>query len=952
MDEQANNDNQPTNAMLEKLTQWSAKASEILLRWMQRLFVLLQKLWGRWQAINWPDIPLTAIQWVLLFYAIFGSMFLLATPIFEASDELWHFGMVEYITENAFSLPEIDVSDPELIFENNRDTIYRQEGSQPPLYYLLSALILSPIDISDAEQYRELNPHAILGNASNFGNKNHVLHEVGRPPLSGTPLAVYVLRVLGLIMGGVTVFAVYHCGKLISPQRPVVGLVAAAFTAFNPMFLFISASVNNDTLVIMLNSLAIWLALMTMREGFDLKRSLAIAVLIALASLTKLSALVLIPVIALGALWVARRKKDWQGLVTLGVAMVVVWGAIAGWWYLRNINLYGELFGTSTMAQVAGIREDPFTIGTAFSEFQGFRLSYWGVFGAFNIQMTGVLSIFYPLADFIIFLSMFGVVFLVAQLLAVQDFSFARRELTLLLFLLGIQVVAMIAFFNWTRQTNATQGRLLFPFLAALSPLLAVGLVEVVWWILFLLSPPDRSFVRAGEAVPETVLNRSMRWPVYFIGFFALLIPFTTIAPKYRAPSPIDAIPTEINRVDADYGDIRLIGYEAVDRRYRPGEAVRVTFYWEVEEQSDEDLSVGITLLGPRGERLGGVDSYPGSGTLRTSTWEEGKIYADTYQIPLSFAIAESYPFGVQVNWYEDIPEDVLPVTTSDGDAITDVVLGVGAVVNTGVSPSTTNFTPVEQLRVDEEGETLISQADRDFGGQILINSFNVDPRSFSIDILWETRSAITEDYTMFLHVLNSDSELVGQADVFPNLPTHYWRFGEMYVTSHHIQFFEGDLDLALGDYTVVVGLYINDGETYPRLPILSTNEEEDERDFFQLMTFEKVENRIYVWPSYEEPQEGDVEPDAEATEDAGRTIRIDLDEPEETETFMEDFFDVTEEATSEADVDITEESVATEAIADVTDEPDMDITEESVATAAPETDEAAAETPTEESGG
>lgn len=945
MDEQPNNDNQTKNAILDKLTQWSTQVSEILLRWMQRLFVLLQKLWNRWQAINWPEIPLTPIQWVLLFYAIFGIMFMVSTPIFEASDELWHFGMVEYISENNFSLPEIDVSDPEQIYQNNRDTIYRQEGSQPPLYYLASALIIAPIDISDAEQYREANPHAQAGIPGSYGNKNLVLHEVGRPPLSGTPLAVYVLRVLGLIMGGVTVFAVYHCGKLVAPQRQVVGLVAAAFTAFNPMFLFISASVNNDTLVIMLNSLAIWLALITMREGFELKRSLAIAVLIALASLTKLSALVLIPVIALGALWVARRKKDWQGLVILGVAMVVVWGVVAGWWYLRNINLYGELFGTTTMAQVAGVREDPFTFGTAFSEFQGFRLSYWGVFGAFNIQMAGVLSIFYPLADFIVFISIFGVLFLVAQLLSVQDFSFARRELTLLLFVLGIGLLGLIAFFNWTRLTYATQGRLMFPFMAAISPILAVGLVEVVWWILFLLSPPDRSFVRAGEAVPETTLNRSMRWPVYFIGFFALLMPFTTIAPRYRAPSPVDTIPVGINRVDADYGDIHLIGYEAVDRRYIPGESVRITFYWEVEEQSEDDLSVAITLLGLRGDRLGGIDTYPGSGSLRTSTWEAGKIYADTYQIPLSH-IAESYPFGVQVNWYEEVPEDILPVITSDGDTIDDVVLGVGAVVNTSSRPSETGFTSVDAVRVDEEGNTLISQADRDFGGQIFIDSFNVDPRSFIIDILWQAHTTVDEDYTVFLHVVNSDGELVGQADVFPNLPTHYWRFNEMYVTSHHIQFFEGDLDLAPGDYTVMVGWYLNDGETYPRLPILPTNEEEDEHDFFQLMTFVKLDDRLYGWPSYEtleQDENATEEPNAEGTQDSRALDIIDLDEPEETETFMEDFVDLTEEATNEPDADIADEAEVTEASDDVTDEAELTVTEAS------EDEETATETPSDE---
>jgi hypothetical protein len=910
-----NNDNHPQNPILEKLTRWGITISEIMLIWMQRFFALVQRLWARYQAINWPNIPLTPLEWVLLLYAIFGIMFMVSTPIFEASDELWHFGMVEYIKENGFALPVIDVSDPEKVYENNRDTIYRQEGSQPPLYYVASAVVLAPFDISDAEQYREPNPHVQAGVPGSYGNKNLVLHEVTRPPLSGTPLAVYTLRLLGLLMGGVTVWAVYHCGKLISPQRPVVGIVAAVLSAFNPMFLFISASVNNDNLVIMLNSLAIWLALVTMREGFELKRSIAIAVLIALASITKLSALVLIPVIVLGALWVARRGKDWQGFATLIVAMVVAWAVIAGWWYFRNVYLYGELFGTFTMAQVAGVREDPFTFGTALSEFQGFRLSYWGVFGAFNIQTT---ALFYALADFMAFVSIFGVLFLLAQLASVRDFSFARRELTLLLFVLGIAILGLIAFFNWTRLTYATQGRLLFPFMGAISPLLAVGLVEVVWWVLFLLSPPDRSFVRAGEAVPEPVLNQSMRYPMYFLALIAFLVPITTLAPQYRAPQPVDAIPATVSRVDADYGDIHLIGYEAVDRRYFPGEVVRLTFYWQVEQQSEEDLSVGITLVSPTGDRLGGIDTYPGAGTLRTSTWEAGKIYADTYQIPLSRAITARYPFAVQIQWYDESPEDTLPITTAEGETIAAVVLNVGAVIDPNHKLPSNRFTSVEQLRVNEDGNTLVQPTERDFENKIYINGFVVDPRSFTVDVLWEVRSNLETDYTAFLHVVNSEGELVGQADVFPTLPTRYWRFGELYITSHHIQFFNGEAELPLGEYTVVVGWYINDGENYPRLVIAPTNEDEQERTYFELMSFTKLDNRIYQWRDYDDTEDTESEspiedPNADATEDGGRFTTIDLDVTEETDQMLDDFFDGEGTAEPDAEETGTVEEVATE---------------------------------------
>jgi hypothetical protein len=157
------------------------------------------------------------------------------------------------------------------------------------------------------------------------------------------------------------------------------------------MFLFIAASVNNDNLVIALCSVITLLTLIMLQDGFNLQHSLWLSVLIALASLAKLSGLVMIPVVATTALWVAYRDKNWRGLVTLGALMIAFWAIIAGWWYVRNLQLYGELFGTTRMVEVAGERPSAFTLQTAFDEFEGFRWSFWGVFGLFNIVVPAQL---------------------------------------------------------------------------------------------------------------------------------------------------------------------------------------------------------------------------------------------------------------------------------------------------------------------------------------------------------------------------------------------------------------------------------------------------------------------------------------------------------------------------------------------------------------------------------
>ena len=89
------------------------------------------------------------MQWILLLYLLFGLIYALATPVFEANEELWHFGYVEHLRETG-RLPTQSLY--------QRHTIYRHHGSQPPLYYALMAIVTAPISIDDSEEYRPPEP--------------------------------------------------------------------------------------------------------------------------------------------------------------------------------------------------------------------------------------------------------------------------------------------------------------------------------------------------------------------------------------------------------------------------------------------------------------------------------------------------------------------------------------------------------------------------------------------------------------------------------------------------------------------------------------------------------------------------------------------------------------------------------------------------------------------------
>ncbi len=804
-----------------------------LLAMAERLYRGIERLSDAIHAL-----PLTAFQWLTALFVVFFLIYALATPIFEASDELWHFGMVEYIADN-HALPVQDPDAP--------PTTYRQEGSQPPLYYTLAAAIISPLDISNIDDYRQPNPHVRAGIPGSHYNKNLVLHfPPVYPSLSGTALAVLIVRLFNIVLGVVTIWAVYHSARLLAPRRPAVALLAAGLTAFNPMFIFIMASVNNDNLVIALNSVVIYYALRTLHEGFDTRRSLAIAALIALATLSKLSGLVLVPTVALAGLWVARRDRDLRGLVVLGLAMMIAWGTlagadhlmsaignitvalvaavIAGWWYVRNLMLYGELFGTKTMVAVAGPRLEPFTWLTLLEEFQGFRIAYWGLFGAVNIQTA---EPFYALTDLLTLVGGTGLLFALAQLFAIRDFAFARYQLEKLALLGGILTIGFVAYVNWTAQTLASQGRLMFPFIAAIAPLLALGLVEVIWWAIFLTTPATRSRVQGSSPVSQAALGAVTGWLAGALGVMAMLIPFVTIMPQYAPPQAIDAPPAQAAPVYARYDDVELIAYETIDRRYAAGERVPLTLYWRVLERSDSDRSISITLIDPAGEEIGKVDSYPGAGRLQTSQWPAGAIYADTYEVDLNPPADARYPFGIQVGWWHVDTGRFVPATDGEGQQLEAVVLDGGAVVGPDVV-------------THERGLLDWFSSGTDFGAAIRLADFELSTEPLAIDLDWQALGPPDGSYTAFVHIVDEGGALAAQSDVPPALPTRYWRAGDQISTVHR---FDGQA-LPAGRYQVLIGWYRYE-QTSQQFTRLSVAERPD--NAYPLLTLVVDEDGVIV---------------------------------------------------------------------------------------------------------
>ncbi len=584
-----------------------------------------------------PVLKRLPLQWLLpLCFLLVGSVYLYAAPNFEASDSVQHIGVIHWIAEQG-TLP---------LQSADHEQLYGQEASQPPLYYLLMAAIWRATDSADFEEYYRPSPFTIIGDPLRLGNRNVVIYpQVYPPDLRGSSLTLYLIRLLSLGMGALTVAAVYRSARIVLPGRIDIALLATALTAFNPQFLFISASVSNDNLVNMLAALITWQLLLMLRDGFQSKRSLLLALLIALASLAKLSGLVLGLVVGLAALWLLRGGRDWRGFFILGGSMLICWLLICGWWYLRNLNLYGELFGTATMLDNFGRRS--ITLPQLIAqEFQGLRISYWAVFGAFNIVAH---DFFYLLMDALTLLGAAGFcAFIVKQRQASFTFTLSALFFLALALLLGAVMLLW-----WSLQTWASTGRLLFPYITSASIFLAIGLCA--WRI-----PP------ALIALP-------------LLGF-SLAAPFLYIMPNYDHPPAVDALPASATIADVQWEDIRLTGYQLPQRQnWSPGDEIPISFYWRSRDHSPLAYALVLSLTDAQGQAITSFETWPGWGTMPHPWMELDTDYQDDYIMQIPADATATPDLALQIDWYVFPDGPDLPAVLASGEALEFFSLPLGA---------------------------------------------------------------------------------------------------------------------------------------------------------------------------------------------------------------------------------------------------------------------------------
>jgi len=768
---------------------------------------------------------------VLVAYLLITLGYGVTNPLFEAPDENWHFFTVEYIASTR-QLPVVaEVYDPFL----------SQEAAQPPLYYLLGAMLIASIDTSQAREQVWPNPFAWAGDAAALANYNQFIHSAQEEwPWQGYALAAHVLRVFSTLLGLGTLICVYGCVGLFfktrintneqrlnaTQQRTVAqpvdwALLATAVVAFWPQFNFVHASVTNDALITFLAAAALWQllklwelvgtqrnyrnsALSTQHSALR-ERFLLLGLTIAAAILTK-NAGTLLFVYALGFLVVlAWRERRVKVLIAAAIYLIIPVLLLSGWLWWRNWTLYSDPTAATVFVRLAG-GDRHYTLWQVLAETPSLWNSLFALFGWFNVRAPNWV---FTIWNGLVVLSLLGWLIrfrqrikrgLTVTTLPSPPSTLPSPLLTILL--TGWFFLVYAGLVSFMLRTPAAQGRLLFP---ALVPLL-LGLVG--GW-------QGWEFSQTLAATSDQSVDQLHGWRnkprfLYLIPFFALLTTLycllVVIPQAYAVPQVVESVPAAAALYPPAIritNRLSLMGASTETVVARPGEPVWFTLYWQACARPAFPPEQVVELFGLDPEQpIARLHSYHGRGLYPATLWPTGVTLADR--------------FALRLNETVDTPVLATAFVRLDGE-------GDGVpFASVKVIPATWPTAPATVLAQLGEGIRLRQVQ---FTPEVVRAGETV-----TVAVVWSVAAAPQGMFTTFVHLGDPSQPPLATGDNQPRsgqYPTQVWAAGEVINDQYSLML---PADLPPGRYPLMMGMY--DAAAGIRLP-LTVNTERQPNDAY-----------------------------------------------------------------------------------------------------------------------
>jgi hypothetical protein len=251
-----------------------------------------------------------------------------------------------------------------------------------------------------------------------------------------------------------------------------------------------------------------------------------------------------------------------------------------------------------------------------------------------------------------------------------------------------------------------------------------------------------------------------------------------------------------------EMGDgLALLGWDLDRFEAQPGDRMLMTLVWSVESAPEGDYRVRILATDETGQTLDAGTFPPTNLWHPTTIWLPGQAWRGqtTFRLPI-----QTQPGKARL---------AVQLLDANGNALA----AAAELTTISVLPTERVFTPPQP------------QAPRqaNFDNKVLLLGADLapDPASpgdiIQVTLHWQALTDMDIAYTVFVHLLDADGEVVAGHDSEPasgTRPTTGWVPGEFIRDRHDVSL---PVDLPVGEYVIEVGMYDAGAPRLPRLPVL-----------------------------------------------------------------------------------------------------------------------------------
>ena len=275
--------------------------------------------------------------------------------------------------------------------------------------------------------------------------------------------------------------------------------------------------------------------------------------------------------------------------------------------------------------------------------------------------------------------------------------------------------------------------------------------------------------------------------------------------------------------LQVDFGDsLRLLGFDVVDSPRRQETSVRL--YWQALESIEQDLRLYPFFVNEQGQVIETTAERPLITQLwfPPQQWQPGQTII-TETIPWALGDRWSLAVGVLAgadwaDWSRRLPVQVFDAPPSARRFEAGTWVRLASFERQG--------RVMAEIKPGDEDLQPPTLRPANFGDQVALLGYGLSPEvgqggdELAVTLYWQALAGMPLDYTVFMHLIGPDGQLVAQDDNGPwwevSIPTSTWQVGEKLRDRHMLIL---PPDLPPGEYHLHIGLYY--WQTLERLPVL-----------------------------------------------------------------------------------------------------------------------------------